>query len=377
MREFIMSACDLHDGSMILKVAVGTAAAEKWVYDNNAPSRRKMIARLKALSKAHRGMPILFAYESCGLGYYLRDELEGAGIRCLVLPSTSLPKSPKNKLNKNDEKDADRILAVLRSIQGGQEVSEVWVPPAEMRADRDLVRTRVSAAEKLASIRTQIRSLFKRLGRKCHGTTSRQDREWLQKQLERLPSGTDEALESLLRQMDFYEREVAHLDERIHDLAESPRYRKLVEAVRQEEKGVGELVAMVFLTELGDCLRFHNRRKVGGYLGLAPRSDETGKADDRKGHITHQGPAVVRKMLCQAVWCQNRCAPRAKARYEKLVARNPQHKKIAVVAMMRQLAVRMWHRAVAVTESGIEVEAGRAASGPLLAARAERSAIGP
>ena len=300
MREFIMAGCDLHEGSMTLKVAVGTAAAEKWVVVNDARSRKKMIVRLKALSKAHRGMPILFGYEACGLGYYLRDELEAAGIRCLVLPSTSLPKSPKNKLNKNDEKDADRILAVLRSMQGGQVVSEVWVPPAEMRADRDLVRTRVSAAEKLASVRTQIRSLFKRVGRKCQGTTSRQDREWLQKQVERLPSGTAEALDSLLRQMDFYEREVAHLDERIHRLAESPGYRKLVEALRQE-KGVGELVAMVFLTEMGDCLRFRNRRKVGGYLGLAPRSDETGEANDRKGHITHQGPGVVRKMLCQAV----------------------------------------------------------------------------
>jgi len=67
VREFIMAGCDLHEGSMTLKVAVGAAAAEKWVCENNARSHKKMIGRLKALSKAHRQMPILFGYEACGL----------------------------------------------------------------------------------------------------------------------------------------------------------------------------------------------------------------------------------------------------------------------------------------------------------------------
>ena len=107
-------------------------------------------------------------------------------------------------------------------------------------------------------------------------------------------------------------------------------------------------VSKMSLTEMGDCLRFCNRRKVGSYLGLAPTAHESGVASDRKGHITHQGPAVVRKMLCQAVWCRNRCDAEAKSRYDRIVKRNPKHKKIAVVAMMRQLAVKLWHRAVEV-----------------------------
>ena len=102
---------------------------------------------------------------------------------------------------------------------------------------------------------------------------------------------------------------------------------------------------MVFLTELGDLNRFSNRRQLAAYLGLAPASFESGERNDRKGHITRQGPARVRKLLCQAAWARVRTDERTKATYERLVARNPKHKKIAVVACMRRLGIEMWHRA--------------------------------
>lgn len=109
-----------------------------------------------------------------------------------------------------------------------------------------------------------------------------------------------------------------------------------------EEKGVRMLTAMVFLTERGDLSRFSNRKQVGAYLGLAPSSDETGQGADRKGHITHQGPWRVRKALCQATWTRIRTDLEEKAAYRRVAAKNPNPKKIAVVAAMRRLGVRLW-----------------------------------
>ncbi len=80
-----------------------------------------------------------------------------------------------------------------------------------------------------------------------------------------------------------------------------------------------------------------------GHSGLAPRSFESGEASDRKGHITHQGPSRVRKVLCQAVWSRLRCVPAERDAYDRIVRRNPKQKKIAVVARMRTLAVKLWH----------------------------------
>ena len=117
------------------------------------------------------------------------------------------------------------------------------------------------------------------------------------------------------------------------------------------QKGVGVLTAMVFLTELGDMRRFSNRRQVGSFLGLTPASHESGEDADHKGHITHQGPSRVRKVLCQAVWSRLRVDRSEQRAYERLVVRNPRNKKVAVVARMRVLAIRMWHDGLAAQDA--------------------------
>ncbi len=111
-------------------------------------------------------------------------------------------------------------------------------------------------------------------------------------------------------------------------------------------QGVGALTALVFLTEVGDPRRFHNRRQIAAYLGLIPASHESGSRSDCKGHITRQGPSRVRRVLCQATWTRTRFENADQAAYQRVVQRNPKHKKIAVVATMRRLAIQIWHAAV-------------------------------
>jgi transposase len=102
---------------------------------------------------------------------------------------------------------------------------------------------------------------------------------------------------------------------------------------------------MTFLAELGDVRRFRNRRQLSSYLGLVPSSYETGEDDDHKGHITHMGPARIRKVLNQAAWTIVRKDPIWKARYGPLSERRGKMK--AIVAIMRKLGIELWHRAMA------------------------------
>jgi transposase len=150
-------------------------------------------------------------------------------------------------------------------------------------------------------------------------------------------------LASLVRQLDSLEEEERRLTDGVNALAGEARYAAAVEEMTSL-CGVGVLTALVFLTELGDLGRFANRRQLAAYLGLAPRSFESGKAHDRKGHITRQGSGRVRKMLCQATWARVRYDAQEHQAYARIVAKNRKKKKIAVVASMRRLAVRMWHR---------------------------------
>jgi transposase len=144
--------------------------------------------------------------------------------------------------------------------------------------------------------------------------------------------------------MEAVEEEIDLLNERICVLSATPRYAAPVRHMRTI-KGVATLSAMVFLTELGDLSRFTNRRQLAAYIGLVPTSNETGERHDCKGHITRQGPSRIRKVLCQSAWCLIRTDERFSKAYAALVRRNPKHRKIAVVAIMRRLAILMWHRA--------------------------------
>jgi transposase len=103
---------------------------------------------------------------------------------------------------------------------------------------------------------------------------------------------------------------------------------------------------MTFLTEMGDLERFHNRREVAAYLGLCPASFESGEANDRKGRITRQGPARVRKILCQAAWVSLSRCEETSAAYHRIKGGKSNRTKKAIVAAMRRLAIKMWHRAV-------------------------------
>jgi transposase len=146
-----------------------------------------------------------------------------------------------------------------------------------------------------------------------------------------------------LRQLEAIEEELQQLDKQIAQLAEEPRNKPLVKALR-EEKGVGILTALAYRTEIGHAARFHRGRHVGKFVGLTPTSHESGQQTDRKGHISRQGSPRLRKLLCEASWVRLRHDPDSREVYQRLVLKNPKKKKIALVAVMRRLAVRLWHR---------------------------------
>lgn len=91
MAEFIMVACDLHDKTMVLKIARGREAAEKSTVQNTPAGRRWLIDDLRARAGGASRVRVIFAYEASGQGFGLHDELTAAGIECHVLAPTKIP----------------------------------------------------------------------------------------------------------------------------------------------------------------------------------------------------------------------------------------------------------------------------------------------
>ena len=97
--------------------------------------------------------------------------------------------------------------------------------------------------------------------------------------------------------------------------------------------GVGPFTALVILAEIGDISRFGSARKLASWAGLTPTvrgSDRT----VRHGHISKQGPAWLRWVLCEAAQTAKR-HPDFAASYQAIARRRG--KKIATTAIARKL----------------------------------------
>lgn len=350
MDKHIMVGADVHDKSMLLKIAEGREKPQRRSFSNTDDGHRAMIRHLKDRAAAVGGARIALAYEASSVGFGLHDVLCAAGITCHVLAPTKIARSADHRRRKTDERDAEGLLEILRGYYlAGNELPSVWIPDPETRDDREIVRARLDVTEKLTALKTQIRMLLKRNGLKTPAKAGKSwtkpYRAWLRGLVARpgeLRYGAGVALGSLLRQIAAMEEELSRLDDQVAAMTETARYAEPARAL-MAEKGVGVLTAMVFLAEMGDLNRFRNRKQIGAFLGLVPSSNESGDSGERKGHITHQGPWRVRRVLCQATWARVRTDPDDEAAYQRIVKRNPKHKKIAVVAVMRRLAVRLWH----------------------------------
>ena len=60
--------------------------------------------------------------------------------------------------------------------------------------------------------------------------------------------------------------------------------------------GVGIRTAETFVAWVDDITRFRNNRQVGSYFGLVPCQDASADKN-RLGHITRDGPPVMRKLI--------------------------------------------------------------------------------
>ena len=313
MEKTIMCGVDVHAKTLAVVMGVSKGPIQTMSVPNTDNGKKKLFDQLIALGRTHRTTRIVVAYEASCMGFGLYDECKEQGIDCHVLAPTKIPCAPKDRKVKTDAVDAFRIF--------------------------ELVRGYVQMLLKRHGIRKPDHII-------CPWT--KQHRRWLEHM--HLPSSVRLVLDSMLRQIDAWTFEKDYFEMQILTLSKQKRY-AAADVLMTKFYGVGLITSMTFLTELGDLRRFSNRKQLGSYLGLAPCSFESGEASDRKGHITRSGPGDVRAVLCQAIWAWLRSNQQEKTFYEQLVMRNPRHKKKAVVACMRRLAVRMWHTVCSVGDS--------------------------
>ena len=342
MTQRIYVALDVHLKSIVAVWRLDRDSRRKMTIDSTAEG-------LDRLVKTVGPGEIWAVYEASGSGLEVHDRLSGAGWRVWLLAPTHLPRSADTRKNKSDERDAHGMLDVLVAHgELGTKLPWVWIPPRKTREDRELVRHRLKLGEKLGQIKNEITGLLRvegiRRPEDQKTSWSHKHVEWLRHVAAQTPTPVGTVLGGLLEELGFYQRQIAQTDQTLRAVAEEPDYRAAVSRMTELE-GVGLLTAMTFLLELGDVERFKNRRGLARYTGLTP--NRYASADmDHKGHISRMGPHRLRKVLNQAAWAHVRSGGHWASWYEAVSKRRGT--KIAVVGLMRKLAIDLWHLARAV-----------------------------
>ncbi len=214
------------------------------------------------------------------------------------------------------------------------ELTSVWVPDKGHEAMRDLVRARAAAVETLRVHRQQVSALMLRHGRQFPRKTTwtRSYLRWLQEQKFDHPAHQivlQEAVEAVRLSTERLERLERSIEEFLSTWSLAPLVRAL-EALR----GVSTIVAVTFVTEVGDLRRFDSPRQLMGYLGLVPSERSTGETV-RRGPITKAGNGRARHMLVESAWTYRHPPRIGRVKLYKLEQAPPKVREIAWKAQAR------------------------------------------
>jgi len=225
------------------------------------------------LEEFEPGSPV--AVETIGNWYWITDEIEAAGM-VPQLVNARRAKVMSGSINKTDKLDARG----LNRLQRSGTLPTVWIPPRDLRDARELPRTRMVLVRQRTKLKNRIHANLAKYGLKTDGVTDLfgvRGRRILGQCLEELPEQTRYATQSLLDELDHLHARIGELEERMAELFSEIEALELIKTL----PGVGFILGVVILTEVGDVERFPSASHLASYAGMTPRVHASG------GHVRH------------------------------------------------------------------------------------------
>lgn len=279
------------------------------------------------------------AVEASGGWYWFMDELEAAGLDARLVN----PLEAKRRIggrNKTDKLDA-RGLAIL--LRNGT-LPEVWIPPAELRDLRGLMRARLAFRSHTTVLKNRIHAALKRYGtldaEPVSDLFAKKQRLRLSLAIGRLPQETRRASLHAWELLDEVERHIGELEVRIRERIGCIGWVRLLKSL----PGVGEILGATIHLEIGDVKRFATAAHLASYAGLVPTVHASG-GKSFHGPTSQQANHYLRWAFVEAADCivmhrQRYTGHHALRLYDRVKA-NKCHGK-AAVAVARHLAEASW-----------------------------------
>jgi len=281
--------------------------------------------------KLQAGFELYSCYEAGASGYWLHRDLEGLGVKNLVVAPKAMGQDRRQKTDRRDS--AELVDALDRYLRGNRKaLNPIAIPSVEVEEKRALIRYHRQIMADRNRCEARGKGLLCAQGIEVRGKWW-QSQSWQElKTHPRLKSWMQAQLEGWRKKRLALETEQQSLRRQIEALAPALL-----------PKGVGAYSAVALEYELKGLARFQRARALSSYTGLCPgihSSDGRG----REGSINRCGNAAVRWNLVEMVWRLLKWQPQyepVRQLARGLLKSKRARKRLAVKAA-RQLAIDLW-----------------------------------
>jgi transposase len=269
----------------------------------------------------------------------LVDEIEAAGLK----PQLANAYQAKQRMagrNKTDKFDARGLAMEL--LTGT--LPTVWIPPADLRDLRGLMRSRLALRSVSTQVKNRVTAALNRYGLKNPSEDgdlfARRGRVHLNNHIQRLPEETREATLHEWVLIDEIGDHIEALEKRIEQRLGSGEGLRLLKTL----PGVGRILGATLLLEIGDVGRFPSAAHLASYAGLVPTVHCSG-GKTWHGKVPRSANLFLKWAFIEAANCIVVHQHRLKGRhvvdlYQRLRAAKGHGK--AAVAVARHLAEASW-----------------------------------
>jgi transposase len=291
-------------------------------------------------------------YEAGYDGFWLHRLLMAAGITNYVFDPASIAVDQRARRVKTDRIDGEKMLRTLMAYLRGEPrvVRIVRVPAPEQEDARRASRERGRLIKEQTAHTTRIKALLRLVGMSVGNPRRRDWLSWLAAQRDWQGQAVPRRM---LAEIKYEHARLMLVREQLEALAQASaptdRAPATAQMVERSElllrlKCLGPAFATTLTNEVF-YKDFRNRREVASYFGLTPSPWQSGGIDRDQG-ISKAGNPRPRCAAIELAWLWLRHQPEsALARWFRSRTHNnasKRNKRIAIVALARQLMVALW-----------------------------------
>lgn len=272
-------------------------------------------------------------YEAGFSGFHAARELNELGVNCIVTHAADIPTKQKERINKNDRTDAQKLSRSLCN----RELEGIYIPQKVSEEYRYLARYRYNLIKDQTRIKNRIKSTLYQFGFKV--PLAFEDRRWSGQFIDWLCSlcfeteyahyAFDDQINQLKQMRQRLTVTLKKMKAMVNDISSMSSIYKYLISI----PGIGAITAVALLTEIMDIHRFEKTDQLVSFVGLAPSVRSSDEKETIYG-LTPRRNKHLRSLMVEAAWKAAAIDPVLTMKFGRLCRRMQRNKAIIRIAKM-------------------------------------------